>query len=79
MILLELLPDKPFVVVPSTAEAGVEAPFEIRCECPSDLKVLVLLLRCVSAAPSLILTATAAGRYSMLQGMVLMSCIWALE
>jgi hypothetical protein len=31
MILLELLPDKPYVVVPSTAEAGVEAPFEIRC------------------------------------------------
>lgn len=31
MLLLELLPDKPYVLVPSTVAAGVEAPFEIRC------------------------------------------------
>ena len=30
-LLLELLPDKPYLVVPSMLTAGNEAPFELRC------------------------------------------------
>ena len=31
MLLLELHPDKPYVMVPSMVAAGFEAPFEMRC------------------------------------------------
>ena len=30
VILLELMPDKPYLLVPSTIAAGIEAPFELR-------------------------------------------------
>jgi hypothetical protein len=31
ILLLQLMPDKPYVLVPSTVAPGVEAPFEVRC------------------------------------------------
>ena len=42
VLLLELMPDKPYLLVPSTVTAGIEAPFEIRCA----LRCTSVRLRC---------------------------------
>ena len=39
-MLLELLPDKPYLLVPSTLAAGTEGTFEVRCALPALLRTV---------------------------------------
>jgi hypothetical protein len=50
VILLELMPDKPCLLIPSTLAPGVEENFELRCATATTTEIIALRYRKPDAA-----------------------------